>query len=265
MQFWKMNVAGNDFILLNGAEEQTSAERLLALAKSLCTRRLSVGADGLAVLNAPKQDGDFSAAFYHAGGSAEAFNGNGLCCLCRFARENGICGETARAETACGIVQGQKIADDLYRVHLPEPTSFRSGFQVHVDERILTCSYVEFGSKENAHAVMEIQNLRGFNVETARQLCKRLCDSQNADVDLYDRIGDDRIYLRTYSKAAGDYLMSSGMGAAAAAYILKQQGKLTGNCLHVESAGGTLTVELLDDGLYLTAPTVLVAKGETQE
>ena len=49
MQFWKMNGAGNDFIILNNLQEGLSADCFPALARRLCERRLSIGADGLMV------------------------------------------------------------------------------------------------------------------------------------------------------------------------------------------------------------------------
>ena len=44
MQFWKMNGAGNDFIILNNLQEGLSADCFPALARRLCERRLSIGA-----------------------------------------------------------------------------------------------------------------------------------------------------------------------------------------------------------------------------
>ena len=46
MKFWKMNGAGNDFVILNNLEEHLPQESFSYLAKTLCERHLSVGADG---------------------------------------------------------------------------------------------------------------------------------------------------------------------------------------------------------------------------
>ena len=53
MQFWKMNGAGNDFIVLNNLEEQLPAEEFPAIARTLCERHMSIGADGFMVVEAP--------------------------------------------------------------------------------------------------------------------------------------------------------------------------------------------------------------------
>ena len=55
MKFWKMNGAGNDFIILNNLEEQLPPESLPQIARTLCRRRLSIGADGLMAVCRPSQ------------------------------------------------------------------------------------------------------------------------------------------------------------------------------------------------------------------
>ena len=50
MQFWKMNGAGNDFIILNNIQEGLPAEAFPVLARTLCTPHRSLGADGFMVV-----------------------------------------------------------------------------------------------------------------------------------------------------------------------------------------------------------------------
>ena len=59
MRFCKMNGAGNDFIIINNREERLSHDLFPAIAKVLCHRRLSIGADGLMVVEEPSQGGDY--------------------------------------------------------------------------------------------------------------------------------------------------------------------------------------------------------------
>ena len=53
MRFWKMNGAGNDFVILNNLEEHLPLEQLPQIARTLCERHMSIGADGLMVVDAP--------------------------------------------------------------------------------------------------------------------------------------------------------------------------------------------------------------------
>ena len=52
MRFTKMNGAGNDFILLDAIAEPFDESAASALARSLCDRRRSIGADGLMLATA---------------------------------------------------------------------------------------------------------------------------------------------------------------------------------------------------------------------
>ena len=69
MQFWKMNGAGNDFVVLNNLVEKLPAEVFPQIARTLCERHMSIGADGLMVVDAPTQGGDYKMLFFNADGS----------------------------------------------------------------------------------------------------------------------------------------------------------------------------------------------------
>ena len=118
MKFWKMNGAGNDFIILNNLEERLPLEALPRIARTLCERHMSIGADGLMVVEAADQGGDFKMLFFNSDGSAGEMCGNGARCICRYGFENGLAGETQTVETASGTVTGKRIDQRLYRVQI---------------------------------------------------------------------------------------------------------------------------------------------------
>lgn len=62
LRFTKMNGAGNDFIILNNLKEHISWDRFPSIARTLCRRHLSIGADGLMVVESPLQ-GDLASIF----------------------------------------------------------------------------------------------------------------------------------------------------------------------------------------------------------
>ena len=89
LRFWKMNGAGNDFIVLNNLEEHLPVERLPQISRTLCERHMSIGADGLMVVDAPTCGGDYRMRFYNSDGSVGEMCGNGARCICRYGYENG--------------------------------------------------------------------------------------------------------------------------------------------------------------------------------
>ena len=123
MQFWKMNGAGNDFIIINNIEEHLPWESSPQIAKTLCERHMSIGADGFMVVEAPTDGGDYKMLFYNSDGSVGEMCGNGARCICRFGYENHLAGEIQRVETTAGMVIGERINQQLYRIRLNDPTT----------------------------------------------------------------------------------------------------------------------------------------------
>ena len=154
MQFWKMNGAGNDFILINNLEEHLPEEKLPQLARCLCQRHLSIGADGLMVVDAPKAGGDYRMLFFNSDGSVGEMCGNGARCICRYGYEKGLAGEEQRVETTAGLVTGQRIDRRMYRIRLNDPTTVKLDYPVEVDGVRYACSYVELGDQGIPHAVV---------------------------------------------------------------------------------------------------------------
>ncbi|MBQ3986825.1 MAG: diaminopimelate epimerase, partial [Oscillospiraceae bacterium] len=65
MKFTKIQGAGNDFIIIDNRSGEISRDSYPALAKSLCARRLSIGADGLMMVERPEAGGDLQMVFYN--------------------------------------------------------------------------------------------------------------------------------------------------------------------------------------------------------
>ena len=64
-----MNGAGNDFIIINNMVEHLPETCFPALARTLCERHLSIGADGLMIVDAPLQGGDYRMLLFNSDGS----------------------------------------------------------------------------------------------------------------------------------------------------------------------------------------------------
>lgn len=271
MQFWKMNGAGNDFIILNNLREGLPADALPALARRLCHRRLSIGADGLMVVDRPSGDADYRMRFFNADGSVGEMCGNGARCICRYGFEIGLAGEVQRVETTAGLVTGWRISARQYRIELNRPTVLRLDCPVEVDGAAFPCSYVELGSPGLPHAVVPLPGLRGRPEEELRALGRRLrahpAFPKGANVNFYEITGPDQVLEKTYERGVEDFTLACGTGTGSVVTVLTLLGQVSGQGVQVTMAGGVLTVDVERQGdqvtgLYLTGPTNLVAKGE---
>lgn len=274
MNFWKMNGAGNDFIILNNLEERLPLESLPQIARTLCERRLSIGADGLMVVDAPTQGGDFKMRFFNSDGSVGEMCGNGARCICRYGYENGLAGEGQAVETTAGLVIGRRITRRLYQVRLNDPTVIRLDCPVEVDGVRYDCSYVELGDPGLPHAVISYRGLRDANEHELRELGRKIRWSpvfpKGANVNFYEITGEDRIYERTFERGVEDFTYACGTGTGSVVAVLTLQGKVSGHQVRADMTGGTLVIDAERvhshiTELRLTGPTNIVAKGEVTD
>ena len=274
MKFWKMNGAGNDFIVLNNLEERIPAERFPEIARTLCERHMSIGADGLMVVEAPTQGGDYKMLFFNSDGTVGEMCGNGARCICRYGYENGLAGDVQTVETTAGIVTGHRIDQRLYRIRLNDPTTIKLDSPVEVDGVKYNCSYVELGNPGLPHAVVPYANLRNADENELRQLGRAIrwhsSFPKGANVNFYEITGEDAVFERTFERGVEDFTYACGTGTGSLVTVLTLQGKVSGQGVNVAMTGGTLIVDVAREGsaitdLYLTGPTNIVAKGEVTD
>ena len=82
LPFTKMSGTGNDFIIVDHRNPVVPVDEQQELARRICRRMFSVGADGL-ILIENSEVADFSWRFYNADGSLAEMCGNGARCAAR--------------------------------------------------------------------------------------------------------------------------------------------------------------------------------------
>ena len=274
MRFWKMNGAGNDFIILNNMEEKLPHELFPRLASTLCERHLSIGADGMMVVEAPTQGGDYKMLFFNSDGSMGEMCGNGARCICRYGYENGLAGEKQTVETTAGIVTGVRIDQRSYRIRLNDPSVVELETHADIDGQEIPCSYMELGVPGLPHAVVPMENLKEMDANQLRQLGEKLRwykgFPKGANVNFYEFVGEDHLYERTFERGVEDFTYACGTGTGCLVTSLALMGKVSGKGVRVDMAGGTLIIDVELEGdqvknLYLTGPTNIVCKGEVTD
>ena len=270
MEFCKMNGAGNDFIIIDNRNGDIPESKWPEIAKIVCERHLSVGADGLMVVENPDGNADFKMLFYNSDGSMGEMCGNGARCICRYGYEHGIAGETQTIETTAGVVTGERIDKLHYRVRLNDPSIVRLDLTVHINDMPYLCSYVELGNPGIPHVVVEIPDLeiyphhKLFNL--GRSLRYHPEFPKGANINFYEFKGKDLLYERTYERGVEDFTYACGTGTGSLVTVLTLKGLVSGNSVRVQMQGGELIIDAEQENgqiknLYLTGPTNMVLKG----
>ena len=269
-----MNGAGNDFIIINNMSGEIAFDKWPEIAKLLCERHMSIGADGLMVVDTPTQGGDYKMLFFNSDGSIGEMCGNGARCICRYGYENGLAGEVQTVETTAGIVIGHRISERLYKIRLNDPTTIQLDSPVEIDGVEYACSYVELGNPGLPHAVVPYHNLKDADANELRELGRKIRwykgFPKGANVNFYEILGEDHVYERTFERGVEDFTYACGTGTGSLVTVLTLQGKVSGHGVKVDMTGGQLIIDVERDGsritdLFLTGPTNIVAKGEVTD
>lgn len=271
MEFTKMSGAGNDFLILNNLSGQLAGYRLPELAKELCNRRFSVGADGLMVVMPPRRGGDFAMLFFNSDGTLSEMCGNGARCICRYGYERGLSGQVQHVETTAGMITGWRLNQQEYRIQLNNPSVLQPNTTVEVDGVVYPCAYVELGKPGIPHAVVPMPGLENLSFDQLRPLAAKLRRyrdfSKGANVNFYDIAGEDQVVTKTFERGVEDFTYACGTGVGSTVAVLTTQGKVSGRQVRVQVPGGELVVDVIHDGngvqaLFLTGPTKMICTGE---
>ena len=268
MDFQKLSGAGNDFIIINNIVERIPAEKFSYIAKTLCRRRLSIGADGVMFIGR-SDECDARMAFFNADGSEGEMCGNGARCVCRYVYEHRLAGKEQRIETVSGVVCGKRVTQRDYTVRLTAPSVVEDGVTVTALGEKYAVGYVELGVPGLPHVVIEYPGLKGtpekelFALGAALRSAPEL--KKGANVNFYELTGENTAYIRTFERGVEDFTLACGTGTASTALILSRRGLISRGGFAADMAGGRLKVDIKtengSDALYLTGPTNVVAEG----
>jgi diaminopimelate epimerase len=248
----KMSGAGNDFIVLDGEGARKIGDDMERWVRRVCRRGMSVGADGVLVVE-PARDGRIHVRFYNPDGGT-AFCGNGSRCAARFALLRRLAGPSMVLATEAGdvpaVVDGSRV-----RLALPPP---RGGESLVLDapEGPLAGRHVDAGAP---HFVVGVDDVSAAPLSSWGPFVRGHARfaPRGANLTVIEPRGDDRLAVRTWERGVEQETLSCGSGAVAAAFSSRLDGgpaRVT-----VLPAGGIpLAVELTDDGASLEGDARIV-------
>jgi diaminopimelate epimerase len=235
-----MNGSGNDFILIDNREGVVGETGLQELVRSVCRRQLSIGADGL-ILVESSRIADFKWQFFNADGSRAEMCGNGARCAARFAKLAGIAGKAMSFETDAGLIRAEMIGDRV-KVGMTEPHSFVPEIQIPLPDGAVTGGSLNTGVP---HVVIDVgEALETTDIASIGRAI-RFHDRfkpAGTNVNFIRRLGDQRIAVRTYERGVEGETLACGTGCVASALIVAHHFDL-GSPIHtVTRSGGVLTI-----------------------
>ena len=216
LHFWKMNGAGNDFVMLDNRDLSLRLNK--EQIASLCDRHRGVGADGLLLVEPATDGGDFKMRYYNADGGEAEMCGNGARCFGRFVNllhKNSL--KSVRFETLAGMISAEFEGDQV-RINMSAPHSLKLSQSLNVAGQQLTVHSVNTGVP---HAVVFVDDLENVDV---RKLGAglRYHDAfapKGTNANFVKVTGPNSISIRTYERGVEDETLACGTGMVACGLI----------------------------------------------
>ncbi|MDR0797158.1 MAG: diaminopimelate epimerase [Nitrososphaerota archaeon] len=274
MQFWKMQGLGNDYIIIDNRDEKLGDKDASNLAKKLCTRRFSVGADGLLLVCNSKL-ADVKMRIFNLDGSEAEMCGNGIRCFSKYCYEVGVIKKPAfKVETLSGIksvwltLSGKEVM--TVKVDMGTPNWTRSSLPMTgggdksecidcdllVGEEIFSVTCLSMG---NPHCVIFVENVDKIPVDCIGPFVENHeVFPKRVNVVFVQVIKKDELKVRVWERGCGETL-ACGTGTCAAVAAANKLGKVDSN-VTVHVLGGDLHVEV-DKHVFLSGVVEKIYQG----
>lgn len=271
MEFTKMQGAGNDFIIINNMKLNISVDKLPSIAKRVCKRKVSLGADGFMVVDYPNGEADFKMRFYNSDGSIGEMCGNGARCISRYAYINNIADKKMKFETGAGIVCSEVLENRQVKVQLNNPEVIILNNDIEIDCEKHECSYIELGKPGLPHAVVKYPNLKDADEKEVFDLGRKIRYyegfEKGANVNFFEVLDEATAVVKTYERGVEDLTLACGTGSASVALALILKGYLKENKVKIIVPGGELFIEVEKtedkiNKLFLIGDTNTIAVGK---
>ena len=210
--FFKMSGSGNDFIVIDNREDRLAAIPIAVadVAVKVCRRAMSVGADGL-ILVEDTDGADFSWRFFNADGSVAEMCGNGARCAARFAYMQGIAGPDMRFETDAGIIFAT-VLDRGVRLKMTDPEDLETGVSLTVGQGEMAVSRINTGVPHVVAAVADVNAVDVVGLGREIRYHERFAPA-GTNVNFICPIGDNTLAIRTYERGVEDETLACGARA----------------------------------------------------
>ena len=270
LNFFKMNGAGNDFIIVDNRDLSLTKELDTDTIAALCDRHRGIGADGLLAVEPAQKGADFRFRYYNADGGEAEMCGNGARCFGRFTAHLGeIVLKKVTFETIVGTLAAEMIGEDV-RIAMSEPKDLKLNTDATLPDLDAPLHFVNTGVP---HVVVFLESANAlddfdvYNYGSAIRNHKAFAPA-GTNANFAAVIAPDHISIRTYERGVEDETLACGTGMVASALV---HHLLTGapSPIKVDVEGGdTLEIGFEKSGdqsfrnVTLTGPADFVFEGE---
>ena len=270
MKFSKLQGTGNDFIVIDdrcdiylGREEE--------IAKKLCDRHFSIGADGILIVR-NSNIAEIQMIIINADGSYASMCGNGIRCFAKYVWDHNIIRKDCiKIETGDGIKEAKVYVENnkvkTVKINMGSPSYKPEDYYSTEKAEIINKSIVE---NDKEYSITSLQmgvphtvifgELESFNIEEGKKIEKNTLFPKGTNVNFCEIIDKENVKVKTWERGAGPTL-ACGTGSSAVVSAANKLG-LTETKVQVLVPGGTLCIEIENKNVFMTGPAEECFRGE---
>jgi diaminopimelate epimerase len=259
IKFWKLSGAGNDFIAFDNRNGIIPEEKKAALARDLCRRGMSIGSDGL-ILIEPSSQALFLMRIFMPDGSEAETCGNGSRCVARLAHKLRIAPGKMSFETLAGMYQAETQGDRA-RVSMTDPRDLK--INIRLEAAGLCVPEIHFINTGVPHVVLFVKDLDHQDVVGIGRCVRQHPEFQPAgtNVNFVEPEDPHHTRIRTYERGVEDETLACGTGCIASAIIAAHFGHVK-SPVHIKTKSGIINTVHFTPGEGL--PTNIQLEGEAR-
>jgi diaminopimelate epimerase len=267
ISFCKMHGLGNDYVIIDNRNETLKDQALSDMAKELCERRYSVGADGVLLIH-DSAIADVKMRILNADGSIAELCGNGMRCFAKYCYEKDIIKKRRMTiDTLDGVkdawvyVKGKKV--QTVKINMGEPHLLRKDIPMHgegtcineklrIDGEVFEVTCLSMG---NPHCVIFVDSVDDFPVhKIGKKIENHSLFPNRTNVEFVEVLNRKEIKMRVWERGCGETL-ACGTGACASIVAGNLLGCLNNKCV----------VHLLGGDLKIDYDNVVMMEGEAEK
>lgn len=263
-----MSGCGNDFIIIDNRSAIFGKDDPTAFVRDACRRKMSVGADGL-ILIEDSDVADFKWRFFNSDGSRAEMCGNGARCAARFAYIHHIAGRQMTFITDAGRIDAE-IRGIGAKIKMTDLSVIEEGILLDVTrDESLMMSAVNTGVP---HVVISVSDANAFDLGRLGpkiRFHQRFAPA-GANVNVMSPAKDNMIIVRTYERGVEDETLACGTGVVASALVAARRMSMDGPIRVQTKSGGVLLVYFTREpetfsNVFLEGDARIIYRGELLE
>jgi diaminopimelate epimerase len=260
--FTKLSASANDFIVLDN-RNRIYSDVASSMARRICARRYSVGADGLILVENSERA---TVRIRYVNPDGQEFNtcGNGGRAAARYTHLFVKPDRQITMETNIGIIKAE-VVDQSVKLQLVNPTEIRLNIDLPLEGEAYRGHFVQTG---DPHFVIPFQNIRNIDFVTlARKLRhhEQLAPA-GANIHFVEQTSRNQMKIRSFERGVENETLACGSGCVSSAISIFRAGKTDPPVTFEPQSGIPLTVHFQpreDFGeIYLEGDARLVYQGE---